>query len=172
METQISPSKIGFQYGIIAGIFLVLYGLILQLTGLAANQALGYVSFVILAVIIYMAHNAFKNQGDGFMRFGQGVKIGFFVSLIGGIISSIFTYIYVSYVDDFIIREAVNKAYQDMEQKGLSDEEINNAMSFMEKFMTPVFFMIIGLFLTIIFGLIISLIVSAITKKDNPQPAV
>jgi len=172
METQISPSKTGLRYGLIAAVVLIIYSLILQLTGLMANQALGYVSYLILAVIIYLAHNSFKSSGDGFMKFGQGVTIGMVISTIAGVISGIFSYIYIKYVDDSIIKIAMDKAYESMEQKGMSDEEINQAMSITEKFMTPAMILIMGVVFMLIFGLIISLIVSAITKKDNPEAAV
>ncbi len=169
MEAQVSPSKIGFRYGIIAAIISIIYSLILQLAGLASNQALSSLGLVILAIVIYLAHKAFKEQGDGFMKYGQGVSIGFIISLVSGVIGSIFMYIYISFIDDSVIQQGIDKAYQDLEERGMSDEEIEQAMQFTEKLMTPMFFLIVGIVFTIIAGLIISLIISGITKKENPQ---
>ena len=170
METQVSPSKIGFRYGIITAIVFIIYGLILQLTGMAANQVLGYLSYLILAVMIYLAHNAFKSSGDGFMKFGQGLSIGMVISAISGVLSGIFTFIYIKYVDDSVLKIAMDQAYDKLEQRGMSDDQIEQAMSMTEKFMTPAMILVFTIIGTLFFGLLISLVVSAITKKDNPQP--
>jgi len=172
MENQVSPSKIGVRYGVIAAIVFIIYGLILQLTGLAANQALGYVNLVFMIILFVLAHNAFKAANEGYMAYGQGVTIGVIISLIGGTISSIFTFIYLKFVDDSMIKIAMDQAYDKMAQKGLSDEQIDQAMKMTEKFMTPTMMMIFGIIFTFIFGLIIALIISAITQKKKPEAAI
>ena len=158
------------QYGVIVGIIMIIYGTLLQVSGLALEyQSLSYINYIFLAVVIYLAHKKFKEDGDGFMSYGQGLGIGFWMSLIGGVISMVFSYIYMSFIDSTIMEQAMDKARYDMEEKGMSDAQIDQAMSITEKFMTPEMIFVMGIVGMLIFGFILSLIVSAITKKTDPQ---
>ena len=158
------------QYGVIVGIIMIIYGTLLQVSGLALEyQSLSYINYIFLAVVIYLAHKKFKEDGDGFMSYGQGLGIGFWISLIGGVISMVFSYIYMSFIDSTIMEQAMDKARYDMEEKGMSDAQIDQAMSITEKFMTPEMIFVMGIVGMLIFGFILSLIVSAITKKTDPQ---
>lgn len=172
MEDKVTPSKIGMKYGFICATIMVIYGLILQIAGLAGNQVLGYISFVILIVIVILAHNAFKTSGDGYMSLGQGIGIGMIISVVSGVISSVFTFIYLKFVDDSMIQQARDKALQDMESRGMPEEQIEQAMSMTEKFTTPAMMMVFGLLAMVFFGFILSLIISLFTKNSNPEAAV
>ncbi|CAD5251423.1 MULTISPECIES: DUF4199 domain-containing protein [unclassified Imperialibacter] len=170
MEQQVTTRGVGMQYGVIVGIIMIIYGTLLQVSGLALEyQSLSYINYIFLAVVIYLAHKKFKEDGDGFMSYGQGLGIGFWISLIGGVISMVFSYIYMSFIDSTIMEQAMDKARYDMEEKGMSDAQIDQAMSITEKFMTPEMIFVMGIIGTLIFGFILSLIVSAITKKTDPQ---
>jgi len=169
METQASTSKIGLRYGLISGLILIIYSLILQVAGLASNQKLGWLSYIILAVIIYMAHNAFKQQGNGYLSIGQGLGIGMIISAISGVFSGVFLFVYLKFVDNSMLEEIRDRSYEQLESKGMSDEQIEQAMSMSEKFMSPGMLFIFAIIGTLFFGFIVSLIVSLFTKKSNPE---
>ncbi len=169
MENKISISKVGMRYGLIAAALLIVYGLVLQFTELYTNQALGWVSYLILAVLIYLAHGAFKDGGDGYMSIGQGLGIGMLVSVVAGAISSVFTFAYLKFVDDSMIQRIMDVQIEKMEEQGLDDATIDQAMKTVEKMMTPPMMLIMGIVAMAFIGFIISLIVSLITKKNNPQ---
>ena len=71
-----TPRQIGLKYGLYVGLVLVIYSMVLQLTGLALNSTLSYLSYVILIVGIVLAHREYKQEGDGTLSFGQGITIG------------------------------------------------------------------------------------------------
>jgi len=169
MENQVTTRGVGIQYGVIAGVVMIIYGVILQISGFALETWTSYINYVFLAVLIYLAQKKFLEGGDGFMSFGQGLGIGFWLSLVGGVISSIFSYIYLSFIDSSLIEQITEKARYDMEEKGMSDADIDTAMSFTEKFMTPGALAIMGILGIIFVGFILSLIVSAINKKADPK---
>ncbi len=167
MEEKISPSKIGLRYGIFVGLALIIYGLILQLSGLYVYQGLQWLSYVILIVLIFMAHNTFKAANEGYIKYGQGLSIGVIMSIVGGAISGIFSFIYLKYVDDSALKYAIEKAEDDLYSRGMSDEQIEQALAMTEKFTSPMMILIFGILGMAFIGLLISLIVSAITKKDQ-----
>ncbi len=169
MEEKTTVSKIGLRYGIIAGLVLIIYSLILQLLGMATNKALGYITYVFLIVIVVLAHKAYKENGDGYMTLGQGLGIGMLISLISGVFSGIFSYIYLKFIDDSMIAQMMDMQIEAMEKQGLDDKTIEQAMEMTEKFMTPELIPLFAVIGMLFFGFIISLIVSLFTKKANPS---
>lgn len=156
------------KYGLFAGIAGIGYFIILTLIGQSTNQALSYVGFLILGAFIFVGQKAYKDEGDGYMNFGQGVGIGTLISLISGTISAIFMAIYVNVINTGYMDMIMDKSMEDMEARGMDNATIEQSMEFMEGFMLPM--MLIGSILgSLIIGLIISLILSAINKNPRPE---
>ena len=168
MEDKVTVSQIGLRYGIILGLIMIVYSMILQFIGLATNNWASSVSYIFLIVGMVMAHKAFKDGGDGFMRLGQGLGIGTLISAVSGGISMIFSYLYIKFIDDSMMQLIQDKQIEAMEKQGLDDAQIDQAMEMAAKFSSPEIIFGIGLIVFIFFGFIISLIVSLFTKKDNP----
>ena len=168
-ENETTTGKISLKYGLISGLIGIAFFVVLNLTGQGMNQSLSYIGYLILAAIIYLAHKAYKDEGDGFMNYSQGLGIGTLLTLISSILSSIFFYIYVSFINKDYIQQVLDVSRQKMEDNGTPDAQIEQAMDFTEKMMTPVIMPIIGLVMTVFFGFLISLVVSAITQKKRPE---
>ena len=168
-ENETTTGKISMKYGLISGLIGIAFFVVLNLTGQGMNQSLSYVGYLILAAIIYLAHKAYKDEGDGFMNYGQGLGIGTLLTLISSILTSIFFFIYVSFINKSYIQQVLDVTRQKMEDDGTPDGQIDQAMEITEKMLTPVIMPIIGLVATVFFGFIISLVVSAITQKKRPE---
>jgi hypothetical protein len=170
MEDKVTISQVGLKNGLILGLVFIIYGMILQFLNLDVKtmQYLGYLNFVILIVFVVLAQKAFKEGGDGFMSVGQGLGIGMLVTIIGSVISSIFSFIYLKFIDDSIIQKTLDYTMEEMERQGLDDAVIEQSMSFTEKIMTPEILPIISVIQMAFIGFILVLIVSLFTKKTNP----
>ena len=168
MEDKLTVSQIGLRYGIILGLIMIVYSLILQFIGLATNNWASAVSYIFLIVGMVMAHKAFKEGGDGFMSIGQGLGIGTLISLIAAVLSSIFTYIYISFIDDSMLTVIREKQIEQMESQGMDDAQIEQAMEFASMFSSPAALVVMGIIFITFFGFILSLIISLFTKKANP----
>lgn len=167
-EINTTVGRTAMKYGLFSGLAGIAYFLLLNLTGQGLNQALSYVGFVIVAIFIFLGHKAFKDEGDGYMNYGQGLGIGVLVSLIHGVISAVFTIIYVNLIDKGYMQMIMDKSVEDMEERGMDSAQIEQSVEFMEKFM--IIFMIVGaVFMTAFIGLILSLIISAITQNKRPE---
>jgi len=169
LDERITVKEVSVKYGLYLGIILTIYSLALQISGLATNEALGYLGYVVLIVLMVIAHKTFKNEGDGFMSYSQGLGIGTLMALMGALISTPLSYLYVKFFDSSFLQAIKDKAIGDMEQKGMSDAEIESAMEIASSFMTAEILFPIAFIAFIFFGFIISLIVSAFTKNSNPQ---
>lgn len=170
MEDKVTVSQIGLKYGIIIGLILIIYSMILEFLGLEwkTQQTLGYITYVILIIGIVLAHKAFKEGGDGFMSVGQGLGVGTLLSLIAGVLSSIFSFIYIKFIDDSMLEKIKDAQIEQMENQGMDDAQIEQAMEIAGKFTTPVAILIMGIVGMVFIGFILSLIVSLFTKKSNP----
>ena len=170
MEDKVTVSQIGLKNGIIIGLIFIVYGMILQFLNLDMKLMgyLSYVNYVVLIVFVVLAHKAFKEDGDGFMTIGQGLGIGMLITLIGTVISSIFSYIYLKFIDDSMIQKTLDFQIEELEKKGMDEATIDQAMAITSKIMTPEIMPIMAVVVMAFAGFIISLIVSVFTKKSNP----
>ena len=170
MEDKVTVKQVGLKYGLILGLIFIVYGMILQFLNLDVQlmQNLGNVNYVIMVVFVVLAHKTFKQEGDGFMSLGQGIGLGMLTTLISSVISGVFSYIYLKFIDDSMIQKSLDFQIEQMEKRGMGDDQIDAAMSMTEKFMTPEILPIISIVFLCLAGFVISLIVSLITKKNNP----
>ncbi len=113
------------------------------------------------------AHKAFKEGGDGFMSYGQGLGIGTLISLISGLLSSAFMFIYIKFVDDSMIAQIKEQQISGMEEEGMSDAQIESAMEIASVFLTPGMIAIIGVVVFVFIGFVISLIVCSIMLQQS-----
>lgn len=166
---RVSVKQVATKWGLILGIISIALFLITVFAGLAGNKAMQWVGYIPTIIIIVLAHKEYKNSGDGFMSYGQGLGIGTLVALIGSLISTVFFYIYVKFVDSGFIDIIKEQQIAEMEKNGMSDEQIEQAMSFTETFMSPELLSVFAILGSVFFGFILSLIISAFTKNSNPE---
>lgn len=178
METQINESApvstrtIGIRFGLIGAVVMVVYLLVLNVAHLESTRGLwSWLGYLITAFIVFFAQKSYKVRGDGFMTYGQGIGIAFWIGLVSGVISSVFNYLYIKFVDTGFMELIKERQIEQMQQQGLSDEQIDKAVEFSEMFMSPEALLIFMVFGSIIATIIIGLIVTIFTQKNNPEPA-
>lgn len=167
MENQTTTTRTALKWGVIIGIISILYSTVIMVTGQIGNQLLTYPVYLIIGVGLYLAMNDFKKENQGIMSYGQGLGIGTLMSAVSGLISSFFSMAYMKFIDPTITDQIMKKAVEDMEKKGIPDEQIDQAMEMSKMFMSPGAMFVMGLLGSILIGFILSLIIAAILKKDK-----
>ena len=170
MEKQSnSLFKSALTYGAMIGMGLIIYSVLLYILELSSNKALGYISFLIIAVGLFFSMKAYRdNVQNGIMTYGRGLGIGTLTLLVSAIISSIYVYIFFKFIDPGAVEQLLIAAEENMIAQGrLSDAQIEASMNITRKMMTPVFLTISGFFNNMLFGFIFVLIISAFTKKEG-----
>lgn len=166
MENNVSTTSTGIRYGLIGGLVIIIFSLITSMAmDIETSQKINWLMYIFLAAIIFLAHKYFKDNGDGFMSFGQGLGIGTITSAIAGVLTAIYSYIYMTFVDPTLMDQIMDLQRQGMEDQGMSEAQIDQALEMTSGFMTPGMMVGMTILGMIIFGFILSLIVSAITKK-------
>jgi hypothetical protein len=169
---NVTPRQAGIRYGLIAAVISIAWFLVMSLADFDLQGPAGYFGWVLTVILIVLAHKYYKENGDGYMSFGQGVSIAFWLGLISASIGSVFTYIYVRFVDTGFIEALKDKQIEALEGKGMSDEQIEQAMKIGSMFLSPESMFFMGLIGGIIGAVIFGLIVSIFTQKASPETAI
>jgi hypothetical protein len=166
----ISTRSVGIRYGLIMGVIGVALFVVFIVADIDIQGPARWLNVVVLAVLIFLAHKYYKENGDGFMTLGQGTGIGFWMCLVSSTISSIFTYVYVKFIDTGFIQQMMDKQREGLEAKGtMSDEQVDQAMNIASKFLTPEMMLVFGMVFGILFGVLIALVVGLFTQKKNAE---
>ncbi|WP_051049887.1 DUF4199 domain-containing protein [Nafulsella turpanensis] len=169
-QTQPGVWSVGMKGGLYTGLVFIVFSLITFLAELQQDSGLSTIFMVISFIVgIYLTHKAFKDQGNGFMSYGQGLGLGVVLGLVSGIIGSLFSVIYMTFIDETIIARQMEIARIQLEEQGMSDAQIEQAMEISEMMMSPVALFFIGILTYIVVSFIVSLIVSAFTKNTDPS---
>ena len=167
--TPVSTTSVGLRYGLLTG----LVSIIISFGLFATNQEtspLRYATFAVLIGGMVLAMISFKQNNQGFMSFGQGVGIGTVLSAVVGVLSGIFSYVYMNFIDTGVVGRMTEKIRADMEARGgMSDEQIDSAMALSGKMMNGPFMLAAALLSTVLIGVILAMIISAFIKHAQPE---
>jgi hypothetical protein len=168
MEEKVTVSKVALRYGILTSLVVVVFSLILQFTDQADNRLLGSIAYIFIITGIVMGIKYFKQQ-NSFISYGQGLGLGTLLSTVVGFISGLFMYVYIKFIDDSMIQKIKDKAIEEYEKAGMSEDQIEKAMDVAGNFMGPGAIFIMSILSYALIGFILSLIIAAIMKKENEE---
>ncbi|AXE17421.1 DUF4199 domain-containing protein [Runella rosea] len=168
MEQQTTTARTALKFGIISGVASIVFITILYVSGQAANSALAWLGAIITIAAMVLGMKEYRTLNGGFMTYGQGLGIGTLMSAVGGFISAVYSYIYNEFIDNTLRQQILDKVREDLENRGMDDAQVEQALAMSEKFSSPGITFALSIFGAILIGFIISLIVSAIMKKDKP----
>lgn len=171
MTEKPSTAKLALKWGAILGAALIAYSLVLYLTNSVGNSKLGFISFALSMGGLVLAMRDFRTLNGGFMTFGEGVGLGTLTSAVSGLISALFQTFYTTIIDTTVMERMADKARLQLEESGkLTDEQIEQQMSFVNMFQSPGITFAFSVIFSVIGGLLLSLIIAAIMKKNKTDP--
>jgi len=171
-----SLGKSTLPYGIIYGAILLLefvasYALELNSQdNRAAGIVMGLFNYLILPVLfIFLACNNYKNKlNGGYISFSEALKAGVAVCVMAALVSSVGTsllYLVIPDAKDQILEQTKISLAS---QPNMNADSLKMALKMTEIFMRPYVLIPFSILVNAFMGLIMSLIVGAIVKKDNP----
>lgn len=170
MPTTKSSWGVAIKYAIITAIASFIFQIIMYATGTFTNKWLPYLGFVILiAGMVYAIKDRRDKELGGNISYGQAFGVGFQFCLILGLFSAILSYILFNFIAPDMVETILRQTETDMINRGMSDDQVKMGMEWTRKIVSPVGMVITSLISTLFFGAIISLIVAAIMKKENPM---
>src|SRR5690606_14592908 len=173
MESK--TSNIGLSYGFIAGLLLIVFTLVLYLMGVEAFMSpISFLAYLIIIVLAILAGLKQRKNNGGWLKFSEALKITFTVFAVGFLLQTLFSYILFNFIDESfaaaVNQASLDKAEEMMRRFGAPDSEIDKAMeSARGKNNFSLGNQLLGYGVMCIVFFIVSLIISAIIKKNQPE---
>ncbi|WP_407521225.1 DUF4199 domain-containing protein [Lacibacter sp. MH-610] len=163
------------QYGLLSGLLGIIMFLILYLGGTKLfTSPIAYAGYLIPIIFAVLACVKEKKAKGGFLKFGEALKTSFGVFVITSLLSTLFTYILMNYIDtEFAtsMKSYTMEVTENMMKKfGASQTQIDEAVKkASEKDQFSLGSMLLGFSFGCIFWFVISLIISLIVRKENKE---
>jgi hypothetical protein len=170
MEQKVNVWKANLTNGLILALAGITYSLVMYFLDLSLNKTQGYVFMLIqIALLFYLLKSYRDNFLHGQITYGQSVGAGVIINLYYAVMMAIFSYILYAVIDPGLVAKQLALAEEAMVKRGTPQEAIDAGMAFTAKIMKPGIMAISSVFFTMIWGTILSLIVSIFVRKEgNP----
>ena len=171
MENQRTQTKVAMNYGTLFGLSGVAVFLLFFFIGTDIQSKLPqWISYVILCVFIVIGIKSYRDEDlGGYISYGKSLGTGTLISLFGSFISAIFVVLFFKFIAPDMIQRILDSTQQKLTEDGMSEDQIEMAMLYTIKFMTPIWLFFFSVISTTFMGFIFSLIISIFTKKEqNP----
>jgi uncharacterized integral membrane protein len=171
MNEQKAPwLPVAIKYGLIIGLVSAIFIFINFLAGTFELMWVGLTVALIISIGgMVMAHREYKRLNGGYMSYGQGLMIGTVASVIAGVIGGLASYAYIEFVDPGILETMKEMQISMMEKFGMPEDQMDEAIARVNKDTTATKQLTQSLWNGLIGGFILSLIVSAFTKRNRPE---
>jgi len=158
-------------YGAITGGAIILHSIILYTLDASFSgysKVMGYLlPAVLLAVVLFLYR---KEYLGGSMTYSQSLGMGTLIMVVAGIISAIYMFIFMKYLDPDFIKLIVQVQEEEMLKRGMDEAAIEQAMEFTSKMRSVGVMTIMSFLSTAFMGFIFSLIISIFLKKEPKDP--
>lgn len=171
MEEKVNPWKANFTSGLILGLAGIIFSLILWFLDMTTNRNLGMLFMLISAFLLYYFIKSYRdNYLHGRITYGQSLGAGVIIFFYYAVISAIFSYILFKFIDPGLTDKMLAMAEEQVRSTGkVPEEQMDAVMNMQKKFMAPEIIAPWSIVISMIFGTIISLVVSIFTRKEgNP----
>jgi hypothetical protein len=152
------------KYGVLVGLVSSAYMFLMQILGQITNPWLSAAAMLFWIAGIVLAQLSYRKANQGIMGYGMGVLLGIVVTAISVPISRAYVYIHLKFISTELLDYTMDRQALAYEQYGLGPEEIDRALAGWTY--TIPGFVLLGLVISLLMGVILSLIIAAITRKS------
>ncbi len=165
--------KYGLFYGILpAVLMLIIYALGMN-REMSVQNYTQWISLAIYCAVLFLGIRAERDDVlGGYIKFGKAFGTGFKIVLIGTVIGTLMSLLYFIVIDPGYRDHLILLQEQKMIDSGTPPEQIEASMPYVEKFMTLPMMMVFSVVGSLLIGSVITLISSAILKKEDPNEMV
>jgi hypothetical protein len=177
MENKIPASKSNIEFGMFYGlamilVFVIMYVLDIDpITSPMAGRLSSLASYLFFPILfITLGILKFKKNNFGFASLAECLKTGVSIAFIAAFLFAIFNLVFNLIFPEFLT-EILGHTRQIMlkQNPNMTEDQIETAISITKKFSSPLFSVPTTLLMFSFLGLIYSLIIGLIVKKDHNQ---
>jgi len=179
MTSKLNKSvwEAGLVYGAIFGVVSIISSVIFYILGLTMSDFEKYFGMgLMLVLLVFFIYLYRQEYLGGYISYGRVIGIGVIVSLVAGVITAIYYYSMISWIDpniQLIVDEKSTEAFvKQMAKRDIypSQSEVDDMMETSKIFRSPGFISFGILFNSVLMGTIISLIAGIFIKKESKDP--
>ena len=161
-----NPTKVATKWALINSLTAIILTYLLFYLNVPLKSPIQYLSYVFLITYMFLAQKEFKDQLGGFITFGQAFSTGFRYAVFTGLVTAVFVYLYYSFLNPTAYDQVLEVTQTSMEEQNTPSSQIEKTMDIMHSWgpLLSAFGIAVG---SAIIGAIISLVTSAIIKKER-----
>ncbi len=172
-----SYRPIAMRYGLIGALVLIGVGLIFNVLNLIdyadntspGNIASSILSWVIITAVFVLAVKTHRDEDlGGFITFGRAFGLAFLTGLVLALVSLVWTYVFMEFIDPSILEAVADKTRSDMLARGMSESQVEDVWGITSKFISAPAIAAFAFIFTLIGNVIFGLIVAAVMQKKEP----
>jgi len=173
---SVSPWPTAIRYGVIGGLIFCVYTLVGNLTGMTTGKLGATVSILssllvvaigIGIIVVSVKHHRDKELG-GYITLGRVVLVGTVVVFLTVLISNIFNYIYMNFIDPNYVMDTL-VAFEEMMSDWIPEDQMDETLAGMKESMEPAKMFTTGLLFPTLLGAFVSAIIGLIMKVEPPR---
>jgi ABC-type sugar transport system permease subunit len=146
---------------------LLMYFLGFQGEKMAAGQYAQWLGLIITIVVLWLGLKAVREEApDKSLSFGKGLGTGVLIALYSGLLSAVYNFVHFKFINPDFFAHQLEFMRSKWAEKGLSEAQMDQAAAIMQKFSGPVSVAIFTPIISVVFGLVLSLILAAILKRE------
>jgi len=162
-KTQLS---VAMQNGLLIALALILYNLLLYVSGMLENILMGYLGyFIFIGGLVWGIKSYRDKQLGGIISYGEALGSGTLISLFAAIILAVYIFVFFEYIEPDMMENQMDKVAEDLYEQGISDEQIEMGMKYSRMFSAPWVLALGTVMSYVFFGFLFSLIISIFLKK-------
>ncbi len=169
-EKPKSVTMNGLTWGIVAGVLMIIYSLILYLMDMSLNTTVSWIGYLFLVgAMIWGTIEYRKTLSGGFMSYGKAFSTSFMIVLFATLFAGIYAYFFFAMIAPEVVQEIIEMSRQQAMERSpeMSEEQIDQAMQMSAAFMTPVWMSVWGFISQLLIGTVVALITSIFLKKED-----
>tara|TARA_B110000046_G_scaffold209_1_gene293 strand:+ start:632 stop:1153 length:522 start_codon:yes stop_codon:yes gene_type:complete len=169
MENQVSSKNVILNYGLYYGIVSILLSLSLYAMNMHLEGGTISIVFAIAVILAFpiLGIYKFKKDNSGFITWGQSVKIGIGIILVGVLIAIIYNHIFTTFIEPDFYNQMTEIQRQGLIDAGLTQDQIEAQFKISSMFQGTILGDAVGLLFFAFVGFVISAIAGAIMKRTE-----
>ena len=167
-ELEIRPIKTAITWASIAFFIIVLFTYLFYFLDIDSKSPVNYLSYVPFLVCLFLSVRFHKEtELGGFISFKRAFGTGFRFSSFLSLLMGIFIYVYFKFLNPDVFEKTLLEAENQMLESGNSTDKVDMAIE-VSRSWGPLIAGITTAVMYTLSGVVVSLIVAAILKKEEP----
>lgn len=171
MENQVSSKSIILNYGLVYGLITVLVNVIIYALNMHLETTGGMINLLTVAVLVIafpiLGGVKFKKSNGGFISWGQAVKVGIGIVLIGTLISIVYNHIFAGFIEPEFYNQVAEIQRQALSDAGMAESQIDSQIEIQKMFQGTILGDAVGIVFFAFLGFVVSAITGAVIKRSE-----